>query len=94
MIILGLITKANIDRTSSNPHGMRLSTKIGIDDDVYVMHENRIHKGKIVRIDCILQKTTPKKTILYTLDLPNVSDPVQLPENLCFESKEKLIASL
>lgn len=91
MIILGLLNKSNIAKIKKE---IRLSTKFGIEDDVYVMHENKIHKGKVVRIDCILQKTTPKNTILYTLDLPNVSNPVQLPEKLCFESKEKLIDSL
>ena len=94
MIIVGLITKANVDRISTAPHGMSLSTKFGIDDEAYVMHENKIHKGKVVRIDCIVEKTTSKTTILYTLHLPNVSDPVQFPEDLCFKSKKALKDSL
>ena len=94
MIIVGLITKANVDRISTAPHGMSLSTKFGIDDEAYVMHENKIHKGKVVRIDCIVEKTTSKTTILYTLHLPNVSDPVQFPEDLCFDCKGNLKDSL
>ena len=97
MIILALINKSNIHYVSAAPKkGMHFSTKFEIGDFVYVMHENNIHTGKIVRIECLPQhdEETQQHTIIYTLELPDIWKTVQLPEDLCFKSKKALKESL
>ena len=96
MIFLALVTKDNVDWCSTESQETHLSTKFEIGDFVYVMHENNIHTGKIVRIDCSSQHNgdTQQQTIIYTLELPDIWKTVQLPEKLCFESREEVIANL
>ena len=97
MIILAFINKSNIHDVSTAPKkGLHLSTKFEIGDFVYVMHENNIHTGKIVRIECLPQhdEETQQHTIIYTLELPDIWKTIQLPEDLCFESREEVIANL
>ena len=90
MIIIPLINKTNIDNASAP--GMQLVSKYRMGGLVFVMHDNTIHEGKIVRIDGSLQFDGPN--ILYTLELPDAKGNVQLPEEFCFESKEALKGSL
>ena len=93
MIFLLSIGKHNSHNASTDPKKeMTLSTKFEIGDFVYVMYDNDIHTGKIVRIDCSSQHNgdTQQQTIIYTLELPDIWKTIQLPEDLCFESKEEL----
>lgn len=75
---------------------MHLSSKFMMNDSVYVIYDYKIHAGKIVRIDGSLQLNCFKlqQTIVYTIDLLDNKEVIQLPEDLCFESKEALKNSL
>lgn len=76
--------------------GMYLSSNFGINESVYVLFDYKIHTGNIVRVDGSVQldRSTPQRIILYTIELSDAKETIQLPEDLCFKSKEDLIASL
>lgn len=93
---MSLISKKTIHRFKTPKRVRNFSTKFGIDGDVFVLHDNKIQKGVVRQIDCTFQDGTPdlETTILYSLELPEVKEMVQFPEELCFGSKEDLKESL
>lgn len=95
MIILALVTEDKRNWASA-AHEKDFFPKFRIEDKVFILHNYKIHKGIIVRVDCSreLDRPKPKETVLYTLELPEIKGTVQLPEDLCFESKEALKDSL
>ena len=95
MIILSFIRKKDLDNIG-NMLEKNFTPKYRITDQVFVMHNNQICEGKIVRVDCSreLCSSEPKETILYTIELPIIKETVQLPQKLCFKSKKALKDSL
>ena len=96
---MAVISKETLNRAYAARKVKRVenfSTKYGIDEIVFVLHDNKIQKGIVRQIDCTFQDGTPNLeiTILYTLELPEVNKTVQLSEELCFGSKEELKESL
>ena len=91
-----LINGENIKNVVIPKRVENFSTKFGIDEPVFVLYDNKIQEGVVRRIDCTFQKgiSELETTILYTLELPDLKRTVQLPEELCFESKEALKGSL
>lgn len=82
--------KHTIDKV--NTQGKHLFSKFKMNDSVHVIHDHIIRTGKIVRIDGSVRLNGSMVT--YTLELLDIKEFVQLPESLCFESKEALIESL
>lgn len=95
MIILSFIRKKDLDNIIDR-HEKNFTPKYRITDHVFVMHNNQICEGKIVRVDCSreLCSSEPKETILYTIELPVIKETIQLPQKLCFISKKTLKDSL
>lgn len=91
-----LINGENIKNVVSPKRVENFSTKFGIDEPVFVLYDNKIQEGIVRKIDCTFQKgiSELETTIIYTLELPDLKETVQLPEELCFESKKALKDSL
>lgn len=91
-----LINGENIKNVVSPKRVENFSTIFGIDEPVFVLYDNKIQEGIVRRIDCTFQKgiSELETTIIYTLELPDLKETVQLPEELCFESKKALKDSL
>ena len=96
---MALISKETLNRAHAASKVKRVenfSTKYGIDEIVFVLHDNKIQKGVVRQIDCTFQDGSPnlETTILYSLELPDFKEMVQFREELCFGSKEELKDSL
>ena len=94
---MALINKEKKNDFAPAPRRVRnFSTKFGIDEHVFVLHDNKIQEGVVRQIDCTFLDGTPdlETTILYTIELSELKKTVQLPEELCFGSKKALKDSL
>jgi hypothetical protein len=93
---MALITKENLKNVIVIKQVKNFSAKFGINEPVFVLHDNKIQKGIVRQIDCTFKDGVPEleTTILYTLELSELKKTVQLPEELCFGSKKALKDSL
>lgn len=93
---MAFITQKNIDKVLIVKRVENFTAKFGIGEPVFVLHDNKIQKGAVRQIDCIFKDGDPEleTTILYTLELFESKEMVQLPEKLCFGSKKALKDSL
>jgi hypothetical protein len=70
---------------------MEIKTKFNVLDEVYFMHENKVHRAKIIALLIEVYKQSP--SIIKT-DITYKFGYVRKPEELVFKTKEELLKSL
>ena len=73
---------------------MTIETKYNIGDEVWVMHDNKVKRGIIIKIDASLERDMNSQNVGKSVYYGLYDFPYPYIENHIFTTKEELLKSL